>query len=138
MGLHGQGLLLALVGIFQLGVRNVQPTIKMGGLAKQEVGAVVLHLFVHGFDSTKPNEFYIARTIGKEGYETFATSASFDVFHHDLSPQLNIRHSFHKVGYPVDNTTVNILIGKVVEQIAQGGNAKVITQKLWLARDLRP
>ena len=127
---HGERRIAGRWGVFDFGVRNVEPAVERRGFAQQRVGVVVDQALVHDLDAVEPHQLHHPRTVGEECHQAFAAAAALHVFRHNLSFQQNVGHALGEVSNAVYHAPVYIFIGEMVQQVAQGEDFQVLTQHL--------
>ena len=116
------------IGRVNVGVGNVHPSAKDGGLAEDNVRSAHLVLSRHKLLSLKPHQIHHSCAIAEMGDETFAVSFAGLFVTEYLSAQLDVGHVAVNLMHIVEPATVDIFIREIVQQVMQRADTELLLQ----------
>ena len=108
-----------LIGLVDVGMRELEATAIDGGTSENDVFDTHLITVVDVFRGIEPNQIHHAMSVGKMGYDALLACAHSKLLEcQDMSFDLHKRHIAPQLVDGVDTTSVDVFVGIVFQQVA--------------------
>ena len=113
---------------------DVDTSVKHGGFTEDDELLAEGVAFLDVLAILEPDEVDDACAVGEVSDGALLASRAHGLVTENLASQLNIGHIAVYLVDVIETATVDVLIGKIVEKIAEGGDAQLLTQQLGTLR----
>ena len=111
-----------------VGVSDVDASVENGGFAEDNELHADDVAFLDVLPVLKPDEVDDAGAVGKMGNGALLTTRANNLIAENLASQLNVRHVSVYLMDVIKTATVDMLVGKVIEEVVECGDAQLLTQ----------
>ena len=122
---HPHGLQGHLPFGFDFRVDHVDGSIEFGRFSEDDQRGVEFQVFLHPFHPLEPNQLYRPGLIPEKGRQPLLAPDAHDLHGGDLSLDLDVRHLAMHLTYFVKFGAVDIFVGKIINQVAEGLNIQL-------------